>query len=42
MGQNKVEKFSTPDSEIPSIPLNSPKGVKGEEEALGVEKQPGV
>ena len=42
MKQNKVEKFSAPDSETPSIPLKNPEGVKGKEEARGAEKHPGA
>ena len=38
MRQNKVEKFSATGSETPSILLKNPEGVKGEEEAGGVEK----
>ena len=40
--QNKVETFSAPGSETPSIPLKNPERVKGEEEAGGVEKQLGA
>ena len=39
MRQNKVQQFSAPGSETPSILLKNP---KGEEKAGGVEKQPGA
>ena len=40
MRRKKVLKFSAPGSENPSTPLKNSEGVRGEEEAGGVEKQP--
>ena len=40
MRQKKVQKFSAPGLEISSISLKNSEGVRGEEEAGGVERQP--
>ena len=37
-----MRKFSAADSETSSIQLKNPEGVRGEEEAGGVERQPGA
>ena len=42
MRQKKVFKFSAPGSQTPSILLKNPERVTGEEQAGGIERQPGA